>query len=57
MPETGRHFTNEVLVTPEMIEAGVHAYYSLGDMREAEDAVILIFEAMTIAGRRESDRA
>ena len=57
MPETGRHFTNEAEITPEMIEARVKAYYSLGDMRETEDAVILIFEAMAIAGRPEFDRA
>lgn len=35
-----------------MIEAGVRAYYALGEIREPEDVVSLIFEAMATAERR-----
>jgi hypothetical protein len=41
----------EIEITPEMIAAGVEAYYGLGDIREPEDIVELIFEAMIIAKR------
>ena len=34
-----------------MIEAGVAAYYALGEIREPEDVVALIFEAMATAGK------
>lgn len=42
---------DEVEITPDMIEAGVEAYYQLGEIREPEDIVALIYEAMAIAER------
>lgn len=41
-------------LTPEMIEAGVRAYYRMGEILEPEDIVSLIYEAMAIAERRAS---
>jgi hypothetical protein len=43
------HQLGEVEITPAMIAAGVKAYYELGEVREPEDIVELIYEAMAIA--------
>lgn len=46
-----------VTITPAMREAGVAAYYALGEIREPEDIAELIYEAMATAERSPADLA